>query len=393
MNMTSAVVFAVGQGQQLRPLTQHRPVELLPVANKPLLEHVFDQLLAVGVMQITVVVGNKRNRIQSYFGPTYRTVPVTYVSQEKLNSGENTSLSSEDAGGDTTLVISGDRFIEDSVIADVVETHTDTSASATIGVQDQTDIASRADATVRDRESVATCDDSEEGPSSSVPSGVCVFKSEVFNAIREGETIDQDQDQLPTEWLAALLPSDTAVQVTASDGIWSKPESVWELLELSFEFLTTGIVDNGQTIARSARVHESAIIREPIIIAEDCEIGAEAVVGPYACVGTNATIHPNATIEHSVVDVDARIRDDATVTGSMIGPGVSIGPGTMIPVDSTKTSDDDDLLQGVQRGAVLGDRVVDHGSNTYASGIVVEPNTVMKSGTTVDDQMSGGNDG
>jgi len=55
---------------------------MLPAATTPILEHVFDQLLAAGVTEIAIVVGYGRNRVQTYFGPTYKNVPLTYVTQK-----------------------------------------------------------------------------------------------------------------------------------------------------------------------------------------------------------------------------------------------------------------------------------------------------------------------
>ena len=88
MSDRSAIVLAAGEGKRLRPLTKHRPKPMLPAATKPILEHVFDALIDAGVTDITVVVGYKRTRVQSHFGPTYRNVPLQYVTQRKqLGSG------------------------------------------------------------------------------------------------------------------------------------------------------------------------------------------------------------------------------------------------------------------------------------------------------------------
>ncbi len=79
MDSCSAIVLAAGEGTRLRPLTQHRPKPMLPAATKPILAHVFDELIEAGISDITVVVGYRRNRVQSHFGPTYRNVPIHYV--------------------------------------------------------------------------------------------------------------------------------------------------------------------------------------------------------------------------------------------------------------------------------------------------------------------------
>ncbi|MBO4249570.1 nucleotidyltransferase family protein, partial [Halomicrobium sp. IBSBa] len=88
MHIDTAVVLAAGEGTRLRPLTRNRPKPMLPAANRPILEHVFDALVEAGIEKLVAVVGYKRDRVQDHFGPTYRGVPISYVSQTKqLGSG------------------------------------------------------------------------------------------------------------------------------------------------------------------------------------------------------------------------------------------------------------------------------------------------------------------
>ena len=63
-----AVILAAGEGIRLRPLTDNRPKQLIPVAGRPILEHQIRSLAACGISEILLVVGTKKDSIQNYFG-------------------------------------------------------------------------------------------------------------------------------------------------------------------------------------------------------------------------------------------------------------------------------------------------------------------------------------
>ena len=77
-----AVILAAGEGRRLRPFTETMPKVMLPVANKPLLEYVFDAVRKSGIEEIIVVVGYKKEVIMEYF-KDYKNVKITYVIQDR----------------------------------------------------------------------------------------------------------------------------------------------------------------------------------------------------------------------------------------------------------------------------------------------------------------------
>ena len=61
-----AVIPVAGAGSRLRPHTHTRPKPLLPVAGKPILGHILDQLVAVGIRRIVLVTGHMGEQIVEY---------------------------------------------------------------------------------------------------------------------------------------------------------------------------------------------------------------------------------------------------------------------------------------------------------------------------------------
>ncbi|WP_049923596.1 sugar phosphate nucleotidyltransferase [Halopiger djelfimassiliensis] len=389
MDSPSAVVLAGGEGIRLRPLTQYRPKPLLPAATTPILEHVFDQLLEAGVTDITVVVGYRQNRVQAYFGSTYRNVPLTYVTQDQqLGSGHALLVAESEVDG-PILVVNGDQIVSGRIISDVLAAHT-RDVAATVGALNRTDTEAYGGLLLED--GVVT--DLVENPVDERPyrlnAGVYAFESRIFEAIRSVES--QVGEQSLTDGISELVDSDARVQGVISEGFWADATYPWDLLDVSFELLDGDLVEGSQRadIAATAMVHESATVRPPAVVASDCEIGPGAVIGPYACLGENVTVESNAVVERSVIDKDTRIGVGATVLDCVTGIGVTVGGGTTIPGGPGDVRVDDRVHENESLGALLADRVRDRGGTRYVPGTIVGPDATVAAGTTVRGTISEG---
>lgn len=108
------VVPAAGEGTRLRPLTDETPKGMVAVAGRPLLSHVFDRLLAVGVDELVVVVGYELSAITDYYGDRYHETPITYVHQrERLGLGHAVGCcESVVAGSGPFVVCNGDNVFQ-----------------------------------------------------------------------------------------------------------------------------------------------------------------------------------------------------------------------------------------------------------------------------------------
>lgn len=62
------VIMAGGEGKRLRPLTEKKPKPLLPVGNKPIIEHNIDRLLCYGIEHFWISIGYLGEQIENYFG-------------------------------------------------------------------------------------------------------------------------------------------------------------------------------------------------------------------------------------------------------------------------------------------------------------------------------------
>lgn len=388
----TAVVLAAGEGTRLRPLTSNRPKPMLPAATKPILEHVFDQLIDSGITNITVVVGYGRNRVQAHFGPTYRNVPLTYVTQEKQLGTGHALLAAESSVDGPCLVVYGDQLVDSRLIEDVTATHdANPSSVATLGLVQRSDVTGYGGVILDEDGRISDLvEDPTDDRNYRLNAGVYVVEQDIFDAIRAAKPRTGEHSFI--DGISEFLESDRDVRSVVSEGVWVDATYPWDLLDVSFELFEQGIVDGERSsaISESATIHDSAVIREPVVIDDDCEIGPGAVVGPSVCLGANVTVGSSAVVEHSVVDADTRIGQNATVIDCVTGVGVTIGPGTTIPGGPGDVRVGDRVFEDEDLGALLADRVHDQGGITYVPGAIVGSDTVVESGATVRGTVSGG---
>lgn len=381
MTDPSAIVLAAGEGMRLRPLTRNRPKPMLPVCSRPILERVFDQLVEIGITDITVVVGYRRHRVQSHFGPTYRNVPVSYVTQEPQLGTGDAILAAESAVEGTCLVVYGDQFVDGRILRDVVDGHD--GAAATLGLLRRTDVSGYGGVLLDGDRVVEMVEHPADDREYLLNAGAYVLESRAFDAVRAAEP--RAGEHLLVDGISRLVDEGATVRGVVSDGVWADATYPWDLLDVSETLLEAGVIDDDRTVGvdRSAKVHESATVREPVVVGPDCEIGPGAVIGPKTCLGENATVGSGAVVERSVIDADTRIGANATVIDCVTGVGVEIGPGTTIPGGPGDVRVGDRVFEDERLGALVADRARDRGGASYVPGAIVGAGATVESGAVV----------
>ena len=116
MTKIQAVILAAGEGTRLRPLTKNRPKVMLPVTNRPILEHVLNSVVAAGIRDITVVVGYKKEQVMTFLN-TYP-VPVQVVVQDKQLGTAQPFLWHVHT---KTLVLAGDNYVDPESLRSILD--------------------------------------------------------------------------------------------------------------------------------------------------------------------------------------------------------------------------------------------------------------------------------
>src|ERR671912_2112394 len=104
-----AVIMAGGEGTRLRPLTSNAPKPMMPIVNRPMMEHIIQLLKQHGFDDIVVTVAFMANHIRNYFGDGSELgVRMVYATEETPLGTAGSVRNAKDELDEPFLVISGD---------------------------------------------------------------------------------------------------------------------------------------------------------------------------------------------------------------------------------------------------------------------------------------------
>jgi len=379
---TSAVILAAGEGSRLEPLTKRRPKPMLPIANKPLLEHVISAVVQAGITHIVLVVGYERDRIQTYFGDGDDwNVTISYASQEQQLGTAHAVLQTEELVDNPFLVLNGDRIIDSVLVEEVHEElkmvsassdGSENSADAIMGVT-RSNQPNQYGVVSLDGDMVTGIIEKPTGdsPSEIINAGVYGFQPDIFDTIRKTTQSADGEYELPTTVNTLLSSGTQTLRAVRYDGRWLDVSHPWDLLTVTGQLLdddcgaVEGTVETGAQVSDIVYVDETAVV------------GKNTVVGRGTTLGENVKIGPNVTIERSVVFSDATIEAGAVVRDSIIGANATVGDNVTIPRGEASVVLNDGVHHNVQLGAVLGD------NTKVGGGSVVHPGTTLGDTVTV----------
>ncbi len=137
-----AMIFAAGRGTRLAPLTDRTPKPLLPVAGRPLLEHILEFLIAGGIREVVINLHHLGARIEEHLGDGARFgVRIRYSWEDPiLDTGGGLKRAEPLLAGEPFVVVNGDSLLE-MALGDIVAHHQARGALATIAVRPDAEAA------------------------------------------------------------------------------------------------------------------------------------------------------------------------------------------------------------------------------------------------------------
>ncbi len=106
-----AVILAAGKGQRMLPLTLSVPKPLLRIADKTILDYIFESF-PEEIDSVIIVVGYLKKKIQQYLGAKYQGRPIHYITQDVLDGSATALLTCRDLfmPKERLLVVYGDEL-------------------------------------------------------------------------------------------------------------------------------------------------------------------------------------------------------------------------------------------------------------------------------------------
>lgn len=386
MSPQTAVVLAAGEGSRLAPLTEHRPKPMLPVANRPLLDHVMTSLADAGVEEVVLVVGHHRESIQRHFEDgTDWGVDIEYVVQDPRRGTGDALLQAESYVADDFIVINGDRIVESSIIGDLMHQRAET-GNACLAVTHVDDPTNYGVVSIAGEEVTEIV---EKPPEYDLPSrlaniGVYAFGPEVFAVIRQTA---QPGELGLTDVLDTHLDSHP-VSAVRYDGPWLDLTEPWDILSVN-----AGVLDlTGSRVSDQASIHEQATVSGSNAIGPNVDIGAGGRLLRDCSIGEGAQIGANAVLSNVVVLPDARIGHGSVLQDCIVGEGATIGSNVTVGGGKTDVVLNSTVYADVRLGGVIGDSVTVGDAVTVDPGAIVGNRTSVQGGANVSGTIDIGSD-
>ncbi len=328
------LILSGGRGTRLRPLTYTSAKQLVPVANKPVLFYAIEALVAAGIRDIGIVVGDTQAEIRSAVGDgSAWDVRVTYIEQDAPRGLAHAVLISERfIGNDAFVVYLGDNLLNKG-ITQLVEDFVARKPAAQILLARVPDPQMFGVAELSDGRVVRLIEKPKNPKSDLALVGVYMFSPSVFDSVKRIRPSFRNELEI-TDAIQDLIDHGFEVRPQIVDGWWKDTGKLEDMLEANRLILDTierridGSVDaesrvEGKVVIEQGAVVERSVIRGPVVIGANAKI-VHAYVGPFTSIMKDAEIR-ESEIEHSIVLEGSVISDLANrVEDSLIGRNVKI---------------------------------------------------------------------
>lgn len=331
-----AVILAGGEGTRLHPLTQDRPKVMVPVVNRPLLEHTLAHLKRHHVDNIVLALCHLPDVIQSHFGDgSALGVNVCYVVEGSPLGTAGAVKNACQLIDSVCFVLNGDIFTDLDLSA-MLEFHRRNKAKVTIAltaVEDpssyglvETDAQGRVRAFIEKPKSVS-------GNTGLINAGTYILEPEVLDYIPAGKHFMFERDLFPY-----LISIGEPVYGFQSQAYWIDVGTPERYLQLHRDLLL-GRVPGCATVSSASgaiQVGDGSVIREtckltgPVVIGGGCTVEHGArLVGPVV-IGEGCYIGRGGVVEGAVLWRGVRVGEKARVTNSVVGDNVAIADGARV---------------------------------------------------------------
>ena len=380
-----AVILAAGEGRRCRPLTQTRSKVMLPVGNRPFMEHVINALAENGIQDLYIVVGYQKERVMDHFedGVDFG-VNITYLEQNELLGTAHALGKAENYIDEPFLVVNGDNLIDSRAVSELISARGDNVILAALRRH-----SGDYGVLMVEQERVKAIVEKPGRPCSGIlNTGAYKFSPEIFQDIHNTPLSERGSYEL-TETISQMIAEGREIVPLIGKGVWADAIFAWDLLHANAMALglkdmkIEGEVEEGAKIKGPVEVGEGSIIRSgsylvgPVSIGEDCDIGPGVVILPSTSIGDSARIGPHSEVRNSIIMNDARIGSGAIVSDSVVGASSILGDQMVVESGPCMVEVEEAFLKA-EFGAILSDNV------TAGARVMAHAGTVVGSGARID---------
>ncbi len=335
------LVLSGGKGTRLRPLTFTGAKQLVPIANKPVLFYVLEDLVEAGVIDIGIVVGDTHEQVRAAVGDgSAFGARVTYIQQDQpLGLAHAVRIARPFLQDDPFVMFLGDNLIRDGIVS-FVRDFEQGGMNSLIVLKEVPNPREFGIAVLEQGRVTRLMEKPANPPTNLAVIGIYIFDNKVFEAVENLKPSPRGELEI-TDALQYLIEHGYRVEARHLTSYWTDTGKMDDMLEANrwvLEMLETsidGTVDETSVLHGRVAIGEGAVIsnstiRGPVIIGRNTRI-ENCYVGPFTAIADDCVIQ-NSEIEHSII-MDACTIDAGgqRIEASLIGRSVQIGPVTHKP--------------------------------------------------------------
>ncbi|MFA4877385.1 MAG: bifunctional sugar-1-phosphate nucleotidylyltransferase/acetyltransferase [Methanoregula sp.] len=386
------VVLAAGEGKRMRPLTAKRPKVMLPLANRPMMEHLVLAARDAGISRFVFVVGYGEREIRRYFADGSRWgIQIEYASQRQQHGTADAVKASQELISGPFLVMNGDMVLRQKDIADLCRKTAPCMSTST------TDHPGDFGVVLVDNDRVTSLEEKSARPKSNlINAGAYFFTPEIFEYIDNVRPSPRGELEL-TDALSVLIEEERLQSHTLS--YWMDVGYPWDMLDANATLMESissenqGTIEEGVSLNGPVMVGEGSVIKSgtyiegPCIIGKNCRIGPHAYIRGSTSIGDNCHIGHCSEIKNSIIMGETKIPHFNYIGDSIIGSGCNFGAGTKVANlrhDHTNVRVCGKDTRRKKFGAIIGDNVLFGINCSINVGSMIGSNSLFAPGSCIE---------
>jgi len=335
------LILSGGKGTRLRPLTYTSAKQLVPVANKPVLFYGIEAIVAAGIQEIGIIVGETRDEIRAAVGDGSRFgARVTYIEQDAPRGLAHAVLIAEPfLRGSKFVMYLGDNLVKNGIVP-LVEEYRKLGCNSQILLARVPNPQQFGVAELSEGRVVRLTEKPKQPKSDLALVGVYMFDETVFEAVKSIKPSPRGELEI-TDAIQWLVDNGKVVHPHLVSGWWKDTGKIEDMLEAnrivldSFEAGGAANFDDrsrieGKVVVEGEVSIANSVVRGPVILGAGTKI-ENAFIGPYTSIASGCRLS-RCEIENSIVWEGSVIEDVLLrISDSLIGRGVRIYRGDAKP--------------------------------------------------------------
>jgi len=325
------VILAAGLGTRMRPLTHRRPKPLVPVLDRPMVEHIIVGAADAGVTELLIVIGYRGEMVQEVIGHGERFgLRIEYAVQEKpAGTGDATLMAEAFIGGEPFFLSWGDIIVSRRNYARIGRIWRDENPDLLLSLNWVEDPWEGAAVYVEENRVVRIIEKPPKGASTTNynNAGIFVLPGEVLQAAKETDLSARGERELP-DAIQLMLSRGAFVRGAPIEGCWSDVARPAEVIRLNGALLAEPEYPRHAIEAPSAACGADTSCHPPHILGEGVRIGSGSTIGPSAFVLRGAHVGAQCSLTHTLVLPNATVGDGCELEWTVVEEGADVPPGT-----------------------------------------------------------------